>query len=101
MTAPTSPPELLSAVEVTSNSVKLFWDPPSVSDHNGLIRNYIIKQTEISTGAVKYYYATDASFVATALHPYYNYSYSVAAVTVAPGPYSDSIAVLTEQDGSL
>ena len=99
--APTAPPVLISATEVTSDSVKLTWNVPPLSEHNGLIRKYILKQIELNTGAVKYYNVTDTTYVATALHPYYQYNFSVAAVTVAPGPYSETITALTEQDGTF
>ena len=33
------------------------------------------------------------------LHPYYNYSCAVSAVTVQPGPYSLPIQVTTAEDG--
>ena len=33
------------------------------------------------------------------LHPYYNYECSVAAHTIALGPYSDSIVLLTNEGG--
>ena len=99
LVVPSAPPELVSMTEITSNSVKLYWDIPPLSEHNGIIRKYIIKQIEVNTGAVKYFNATDTIYVATALHPYSNYSFSVSAVTVAPGPYSEGIIALTKQDG--
>lgn len=35
------------------------------------------------------------------LHPFYNYTCTVAAVTIAEGPPSSRITVTTEQDGDV
>ena len=33
------------------------------------------------------------------LHPFYNYTCTVAAVTIAEGPFSASVTITTQQDG--
>ena len=42
---------------------------------------------------------TNAVFTAENLHPHYNYHISVAAVTVATGPFSEVLSQQTPQDG--
>jgi len=42
---------------------------------------------------------TNTVFTAENLHPYYNYKISVAAVTVAMGPFSAALSQQTPQDG--
>ena len=33
------------------------------------------------------------------LHPYYTYTFAIAAVTVSQGPYSEGLSVQTLEDG--
>jgi len=42
---------------------------------------------------------TNTAITAENLHPYYNYRISVAAVTVATGPFSEVLSQQTPQDG--
>ena len=35
------------------------------------------------------------------LHPYYHYECKVAAYTIALGPYSENISLLTDEEGIL
>ena len=44
---------------------------------------------------------TNTSLTLTSLHPYYVYSFSVAAVTVGIGPYSTAINTTTDEDGTI
>ena len=43
--------------------------------------------------------STTTSVTATALHPYYTYSFTISAVTVGEGPYSQSLSLQTLEDG--
>ena len=43
--------------------------------------------------------ATDEQITLGALHPFYVYNFSVSAVTVSPGPYSEPHTVQTLPDG--
>ena len=49
---------------------------------------YLINVTEVQTGSTFQENTTQTSIIFTSLHPDYNYSFKVAAVTIAPGPYS-------------
>ena len=55
---------------------------------------------ELETNSTKVMHQTylHSSIVISSLHPYYHYKFSVAAYTVALGPYGD-ITVLTDQHG--
>lgn len=74
--------------------------PPS-EDHNGVIRHYIVRCTEQDRGRMFQQVTVNATTqrIVDSLHPFYNYSCTVAAVTVAEGPSSSRITVTTEQDG--
>ena len=57
--------------------------------------------TETDTGTVSTMNVTNTSLSLTSLHPYYVYSFSVAAVTVGIGPYSTAINTTTDEDGTI
>lgn len=103
LTAPSSPPINIevSDEELTSTSFVLYWSAPPPEDHNGLIRHYIIRCTELETGVMFQWLAVNATERRVdSLHPFYSYTCTIAAVTVAEGPYSSSVTVATEQDGT-
>ena len=99
--APMSPPLNVSGSAVSATSLLLSWSSPLVSTHNGMIRMYTVRVLETETGAEFYHNSTDTTTALGSLHPYYTYECSIAAVTVAYGPYSESITVQTEEDGRL
>jgi receptor-type tyrosine-protein phosphatase Q len=97
-TAPSSPPINVNIRQVTSISFMLSWSAPPLREQNGLIRHYSVRcihqegDFEILTDSL-------TERLITNLHPFYNYTCSVAAVTIAPGPYSSTLLVTTLEDG--
>ena len=65
------------------------WQPPPAEERNGIIRNYVVNLTELETGTVEQYFASDLNITITFRHPFYRYRYTVAAETISLGPYSD------------
>lgn len=65
---------------------------------NGIIQYYAIKLYETETSLYYMYQTSNISLFVNALHPYYTYSVSVAAVTVGTGPYSNVVSFTTLQD---
>ena len=84
---------------ITSTSFYLSWNDLPPEYQNGLIRYYLVNITELDTRTVFTYTTTTTDFTAQFLHPYYYYMYSVSAVTISPGPYSDFQRIRTEIDG--
>ena len=70
-------------------------------ERNGIIRRYIINITELNSG--NEYQLENASTEITVLdlHPFYRYSYSVAAETVALGPFTPASIIEMPEDGML
>lgn len=99
--APSSSPTDLTVSSVTSTTFYLSWTAPLPVYHNGLIRQYTINITEVDSGSVYLYSSNTEEFSVDFLHPYYYYICSVAAVTVAVGPFSESITIQTGIDGML
>ena len=98
--APAGPPQELKVVLITSRSLKLSWFPPLLQDHNGIIREYRIRVTDVQTGNTVELVSTSTSITIQPLHPYYVYHCNVAAYTIAEGPYA-AVEVQTPEDGML
>ena len=58
--------------------------------------------TEVETG-MEFHFTTAATSysVSNLLHPYYTYECIVSAYTIAIGPYTDEVIVMTHEDGVL
>ena len=96
---PTASPQNLRHTAVNSTSVDLSWSPPPTEHHNGIIRQYNVRVVEEDTGEMFTLSTTRQQTTVGSLHPYYVYDFSVSAVTVAPGPYSETHTVRTLPDG--
>jgi len=98
---PTAAPQNLSHTAVNSTSVDLSWSPPPTEHHNGIIRRYIVRVVVEDTGEMFSLSSTHQQITVGSLHPYYIYHFSVSAVTVGPGPYSQPHTVQTLPDGKF
>lgn len=98
-TVPSAPPEDVSVSPLSPTSISLTWSPPPVDSQNGVIREYRINITEVDTGRVILLNSTTTSLTVPALHPYYTYLCSIAASTIASGPFTEVIIVTTPEDG--
>ena len=83
---------------VTATIVYLTWMPPPNEHHNGIIRHYIVQVLEQETGALFSQISLHTVLILGQLHPYYTYMFTVAAVTVSTGPYSEPYSVRTLED---
>ena len=98
---PSSSPSNIASTLLTSNKAIFYWEPLNFENQNGLIRNYLINFIEIDTSSHFQYFSTTTNITITELHPYYTYSFSVAAVTISAGPFSDELIITTAQDGKI
>lgn len=82
--------------------VSLSWMAPALDEHNGIIRHYLIYAQPIylpSSSVISHRTpSSTTSHNITGLQPYTSYQLSVAAVTIAAGPSSDSVDVQTTED---
>ena len=62
------------------------WTPPQPDLQNGVIQHYSVQLVDAQTNQVQQYTSTQHSITISNLHPYYTYTCTVTAVTVAPGP---------------
>ena len=91
----------MQATAGDSRTLQLSWQPPSNRSRNGIIRRYIINITEMETSSSFQLETTDLFIVVDDLHPYYQYSCSVAAETVDLGPFSVAVIIQLPEDGKL
>ena len=98
-TAPSSPPQDVQSIHVNSTGIQLAWRPPQPSGQNGIIQHYLISVTELDTMRQLQLTFTSTFAIVSGLHPYYTYSFTITAVTVSEGPYSEEISVQTLEDG--
>ena len=98
--APAGPPQSISADVLNATSVEFSWSAPLPEHQNGIVQSYTIIVLELETNSTKEMRQNYVhnSIVIHSLHPYYNYQFSVAAYTVALGPYENTVA-LTDQLG--
>ncbi len=84
---------------ITSTSFLLSWIPPVEEDINGDVTRYIVLVMVEETQESFTLNITVTNVSITQLHPFYTHHCSITCVTVAEGPYSDSIDVQTLEDG--
>ena len=97
--APSGPPQGLSAVASGPRAIQISWSQPLSEEQNGIIQRYAVNITTAETGQQTQLTTADTAITAENLHPYHNYRISVAAVTVATGPFSAVLSQQTPQDG--
>ena len=91
-TAPSSVPGNIRVDIVSTVSVQVSWQPPPLEEQNGIITGYHIRVLGLNTDD-NYVLplVNDTSLVVESLHPFYAYRFSVAAQTVAIGPFSAAV----------
>ena len=99
--APTAPPENLHATPLDSRTLHIAWQPPVEEERNGIIRRYVINITELNSGNEYQLENSSTKITVQDLHPFYRYSYSVAAETVALGPSTPGSIIKMPEDGML
>lgn len=97
--APGGPPESVSAQPLDPTSLVISWEPPQLELRNGMIQQYTIRITEVETGAVTTLYTEATTVNVSSLHPYYTYSCTVAAETIALGPFSYPVQIQLPESG--
>lgn len=98
---PTFVPLNVVAESLNATNAFLSWDPPPPEHQNGVIEQYHITITVTETGEMLKHLSTYNSTVIGQLHPFYTYMFSVAAETVAVGPYSSQISLKMPEAGKL
>ncbi len=101
LAVPSGYPEDSETFPLTPSSLSLEWDPPADEDQNGVIVDYVINITAVETSTA-FSVVTGGALSVTipGLHPFYTYSYVIAAVTaIGRGPFSIAETVQMPPDG--
>ncbi len=99
--APTASPQNPAPIfySDSASTLNLTWYPPPVEKQNGIILYYKIQMIELETSTVSEFTSSFTHLYLTNLHPYYSYTFTMAAVTIADGPFSTGFTVLMPEDG--
>ena len=98
-TAPSAPPSRPQVVTFSSNSITLSWESPPAEHVNGQLRHYSVFYHEQESGHNSSVHEDSATIHLTNLHPHFTYTFKVRAVTISPGPYSETQSIQLEEDG--
>lgn len=99
-TVPSAAPENVSAVALDATTVELLWEAPPLDSQNGIIRHYSIDILVRNTRETfKLQSENVTQTLIMNLHPYYEYSFQVAAITIGAGPLSMAVTATTSESG--
>ena len=96
--APSSIPANFQARALDSRSIQLSWDPLPSALQNGIIRWYRVTILD-NAGEERIINTTETSVTIAALTPFTSYNFTVAAETIAVGPSTLPLEIITPQDG--
>ena len=99
--APTAAPQNLLGSPISPRILNYTWSPPPPDQQNGVIIHYVITVIEVDTGEEMQLTINTTWLRLDGLHPYYTYDFTLAAVTVSQGPFSDTDSVRMPEDGTL
>lgn len=98
---PSASPNGLVVTSVGVDYAEVRWNAPDSTDHNGIIRFYILIFMEQETAMNFTLTSTSTRLIITTLHPFYTYNVTIAAVTISPGPFSEHLMFMTLEDGKF
>ena len=82
----------------SSTSILLTWDPPPITQRNGIITSYSI--TQVVAGVSSTLSTTEQTLLVTSLRPFTSYTFEIAASTsVGLGPRTSPITENTPEAG--
>ena len=99
--APNSPPIVTTYFVIDSRSIAIQWTPPAFTDHNGIIRKYVVRLQVSGTTETITYNTTGTTAIIGSLIPSYSYKISMAAYTIAIGPFTSLMNLTLPEDGKL
>ena len=102
---PGEPPLNVTAVNSSSTSVLVSWEPPTPELTFGILRRFEIRYYNTSQpenpSIINNISATDRMYDIKQLMEFTNYSIEVSAITVGNGPFSSPVTVVTDEDSKL
>ena len=86
---------------VDPQTLTLSWEPPLEEQRNGIIRSYTIRVTDSLRNTITEHTSNTTHTIITSLRPYSVYLLTVAALTIAQGPFAKQLSVQMPEDGKL
>ena len=96
--APTGSPVNVHRQTFNSTVIMLLWTKLPYRQRNGIIRHYAVRVCQIEPYRQCEEHLATGTTLELLLHPHYKYSWTVAAYTVARGPYSQSLPFQMPED---
>ena len=91
---------MINFVAINATMLRISWEEPLTEERNGIITNYVINMTIVETGEQSQFTPTEHSIELNRLHPFYTYTFIMAAETVnGTGPYSTAFTIQLPPDG--
>ena len=103
-TVPSSPSQNVMVTSVNPASLMVSWQPPSETDHNGMITGYVIQYTRVGSSDMMSVNVNSGTtqYTISGLVAFVMYSVTVAAVNSdGTGPFSNSMMQLSGQDSEF
>ena len=101
-TVPSASPQNLTVTAVNSRLLVLTWDPPSAETQNGVIQAYGVSIYVRDTRQSFFLFLEDTQLEFNLAHPFYTYTFSVAAETsIGTGPYGTEVTITAPEDGRI
>ena len=102
MLVPTGAPEGLTVIALNSSTVQVSWEPPPLYTQNGPIGGYILSVTGISSDENFEIFSHQGPnvLIISYLHPFYTYTYTIAAIGTGVGPFSPALSLQMPEEGN-
>ena len=94
-------PQNISVESINATHALLVWGPPPPDQQNGIISHYILKVVGIDTDERFNYSSNHNTTMIGSLHPFYSYTFSIAAYTVKVGPFSTPVILQMPSAGMI
>ncbi len=98
---PSGLPGNVAVVAVDSRTIQITWEPLEEDQQNGVIDGYLVMIMVQQTRRSLTLNSSSPTLTVSGLHPAYDYSVEVAAVTIGVGSFSSPVAITTPDDGEL
>ena len=98
---PSDVPQNVSVSALSPTSAYMSWLPPLREYWNGVIVRYVAHVSGVNSQEELELNVVEQSLVISGLHPFYSYQFSVAAETIAPGPFNNPITLKMPESGEV
>ena len=101
ISAPSGPPNSVTAMATSARSVRMTWSPPDRDQQNGIIRYYFVTLMSEAGVVTRNISSIQQTISISGLRPFTAYNCTVQAETVGLGPFASYVQVNTPQDGKI